>query len=341
MPRPISPRLIRLSDVRPEPLQWLWPGRIALGKLSIVAGDPGLGKSFLTCDLAARVSRGAPWPDGSSLAPLGGVVLMNCEDGLADTIRPRLDAHAADVSRIVALDGVTDRTTSAEGRSFDLTRDLEALSTAIDEVEDCRLVIIDPVTAYLGQQTDSHRAADVRAVLAPLAALAERRRTAVVGVSHLNKGSGPAMYRTIGSIAFTAAARSVWCVVRDRKDAERRLFLPVKNNLAYDQGGLAYTLDDGVVQWEADAVPTSIDEALGEGRDLQQADAVTQAVEWLGERLQAGPQPTQELKADAVAAGISRRALVQAKMALGVEMSPDGYMGAWQWRLPTPGPTLF
>lgn len=297
-----GPVMVRLSEVASEPVSWLWPGRIALGKLTLVAGDPGLGKSFVTLDVAARVSTGAPWPDrpGERREP-GGVVLLSAEDGIADTIRPRLDAAGADVERIVALEAV--RIVDADGResarAFDLTCDLPALEAAIREVGDCRLVVIDPVTAYLGG-VDSHKNAEIRGLLAPLAELAARYGVAVVAVTHLNKsGGGPAIYRAMGSLAFTAAARAAWAVSKDKDDPARRLVLPIKNNLAPDAGGLAYRIegrgagDCPVVAWEPDAVNVSADDALT--ADARQAGAGTgaleEATEWLRDFLAGGPQP--------------------------------------------------
>ncbi len=142
---------------------------IALGKLTIVAGDPGLGKSFLTLDLAARVSVGAPWPDDPHLKRTpGGVVILSAEDGLEDTIRPRLDAAGADVQRITALTGVEYRTTGEKPQELgvDLTRHLGAVEQAVKNTPGCWLVIVDPVTAYMGA-TDSHKNAEVRAMLLP------------------------------------------------------------------------------------------------------------------------------------------------------------------------------
>ncbi len=271
--------IVRLSDVEPESVEWLWPGRIALGKLTLVAGDPGLGKSFLTLDMAARVSTGAGWPDspGQRTDP-GGVVLLSAEDALGDTIRPRLDAAGADVSRIVALEAIRSVGDVRGGgresaRAFDLSRDLPTLEEAIRSVGDCRLVVIDPVTAYLGG-VDSHKNADIRGLLAPLGALAERHRVAVVAVTHLNKASGgPAIYRAMGSLAFAAAARAAWAVTKDEPDPRRRLFVPIKNNIAPDTGGLAYRIEplgvDGcpVVAWEPGPVNVSADDALAGGRD--------------------------------------------------------------------------
>jgi len=202
-----QPEVIRLADVSPEQVEWLWPGRIAVGKLTVLAGNPGLGKSLATLDIAARVSVGKCWPDNRwEQQPIGGVVLLSAEDDLGDTIRPRLDAHGADVTRIVALKSIKGADGAGDyNRLFDLSRDLEHLRAAIGTVENCRLIVVDPISAYLGK-TDSHKNSDVRGVLSPLADLAAETRVAILAVSHLRKGEGAAIYRTMGSLAFVAAA---------------------------------------------------------------------------------------------------------------------------------------
>jgi RecA-family ATPase len=198
---------IRLSDVTPEQVEWLWRERFAIGKLSLLVGDPGQGKSFLTLDIAARVSRGAAWPDNPwEPQQPGDVILLGAEDDLGDTTRPRLDALAADVSRIIAIKGA-----KLEGddhdRMINLATDLASIRKVVQSANQPRAIIIDPVSAYLGS-TDSHKNAEVRSVLAPLSDLAAELRVAVIAVSHLRKGEGAALYRTMGSLAFIAAARS-------------------------------------------------------------------------------------------------------------------------------------
>lgn len=345
-PAPIdgAPVVVRLADVQPEPVAWLWPGRFALGKLTLIAGDPGLGKSFLTLDMASRVSTGAGWPDRPSerITP-GGVVLLSAEDAIADTIRPRLDAAGADVARIVALEAI--RSVGDNGResarAFDLSRDLPALEAAIRSVEGCRLVVIDPVTAYLGG-VDSHKNAEIRGLLAPLGAIAERHRVAVVAVTHLNKsGGGPAIYRAMGSLAFAAAARAAWAVSKDKDDPRRRLLLPIKNNIAPDTGGLAYRIEplgvDGcpALAWEPDPVSISADDALAGDRDdgggrTERDDAA----DWLRDLLAHGPRPARDLERDARDAGYSIATVRRAKAASGVVSRKPAFGGPWEWVLP-------
>jgi hypothetical protein len=344
-----EPVLTRLSDVWPERVAWLWPNRIALGKLSLIVGDPGLGKSLLTLDIAARVTTGRAWPDGTPNGAPGSVVLLTAEDDLADTVRPRIDAAGADASRVNALQTVLHddpETGNIVPMPFNLERDLLALEQAITATAECRLVVIDPVAAYLGR-VDAHKNADMRALLTPLAELAARHRVAVVAVHHLNKSIAlPAIYRVTGSLAFVAAARAVWAVTRDPEDesGRRRFFLPVKCNLANDETGLAYAvicqpgLDAPVVVWESGPLSARVDVALNgdQGSDENSATAVAEAARWLQQALRNGPMPAKELRKKAKADGIADRTLRRAKSRIGVQTEKDGYGGdgRWLWKLP-------
>ncbi len=351
-----EPVTVCLADVTPTPVKWFWPSRIALGKLTLIVGDPGLGKSFITLDMAARVSRGMAWPDCPAVYNTpGGVVLLSAEDDLGDTIRPRLDAAGADLLRIKALTTIK-RFAPALGKDvfepFSLTKYLPALERTIESVSDCRLVVIDPVSAYLGG-TDSHKNADVRGMLAPLSELAARHGVAIIAVNHLRKGEGPAMYRAMGSLAFIAAARAAYCVSKDKDDptGKRRLFLPIKNNLGNDRDGLAYCLDDTfsangqpVVKWEATPVSISADDALSEdgGRGEEDPSELEEAKTWLADMLAAAPMLAKDVLAQSRQNGISKRTLYRAKKALNVTTTKKGFDTGWAWRLPgtpdTPAP---
>jgi hypothetical protein len=356
-----------LADVPSEPLAWLWPGRIPLGKLTLLAGDPGLGKSFVTLDVAARVSSGKGWPDGgeeggggieegggqvdprSSILPppvaAGDVILFGAEDDLADTVRPRLEAAGADLSRVTAVEGV--RSGAGAARGFSLSADLPRLDAVLADRPDAKLVVIDPITAYCGG-VDSHKNAEVRALLAPLSELAARRKVAVVAVTHLNKAAGgKAIYRAMGSLAYVAAARVGWVVAKDKDDPQRRLLLPVKNNLAPDAGGLAYRLSpagphapcgSAVVAWEPGRVDMDADEALeagrrggggGDGESGGGGDGLSmprrnRADDFLEERLAKGPVPAAAVFRDAVGAGLTERMLREARKRLGVRTEKQG-----------------
>jgi hypothetical protein len=336
--------------VTARPVEWLWPSRIALGKLTLIVGDPGLGKSFITLDLASRVSKGMAFPDSpNSRREPGGVVLLSAEDDLADTIKPRLDAAGADVRRISAIATVKrfDPAKNAEVfEPFNLTDNLPALERAIRQTPDCRVVVIDPISAYLGG-TDSHKNADVRGLLTPLSELAARHGVAVIAVTHLRKGDGPAMYRAMGSLAFVAAARAAYAVMKDKDDptGQRRLFLPVKNNLGNDRDGLAYCLDNSFsangqpkVRWDPTPVSTSADEALADDagrRGEEDPSELDEAKAWLADVLAAGPLPSKAILAQARQDGISKRTLDRAKKSLGVATAKAQGVanGGWSWSL--------
>ena len=330
---PVERPVVRtLSAVTPEKVRWVWPRRIAKGKLVIVAGEPGEGKSTLMLDVGARITRGAVWPDGSA-APIGSVLLLSAEDGLGDTIRPRLDACGADASRVHALTAARD--VDGAERPFELGRDLPQLEHAIREYQPV-LVVVDPLSAYLGR-TDTWRDSEVRALLSPLASLADRHGCAIVGVLHLTKNaSAKVLHRVMGSIGFVAAARVVLAVARDPDDDARRLFLPVKNNLSPPAETLAFTLNDGRLMWADRPVEgVTADSVLGETPadrgDRQDAE------DFLRELLEDGePMPATEVFRVAKANGISDRTLRRVKRRLHVRSKLVGFGrdGRWHWWLP-------
>ena len=338
--------VVRLSDVEEEEVEWLWPYRIPIGKLTLLAGDPGLGKSFVTVNMAARVSTGSSWPDCPGIPqPVGSVVMFNCEDDVADTILPRLRQAGGNAQKVFCLQGVS--TTDSQGRKqtrgFTLNRDLPSLTNVLEANPDVRLVVIDPISAYCGG-TDSHKNADVRGMLAPLAELASKRRVAVVMVTHLAKGtSGKSVYRAMGSLAFTAAARAVWHVAKDNNDESRRLILMSKMNVCQETTGLAYRLEDGRVCWEEAPVEMTADEHLAtEDRkarsSTENGQAVIEASAWLQDLLANQPLPANCVKDMADDAGISGSTLKRAKRRVGVRSERTGFgQGSVVcWTLPPP-----
>ena len=341
--------LLPMASVKPESVKWLWPGCIPMGKLTVIAGDPGLGKSFLTLDIAARTSRGTDWADCVNPNSAGGVVLMSAEDDPADTIRPRLDSAGADVEQVVLLEGMRIREEDGE-RTAPVTLDHVAmLQKAIECTPNCKLVIVDPISAFMGK-VDTHVNAQVRAVLAPLAGLAASHGIAVVAVTHLRKGEGAAIYRAMGSLAFVAAARTVWVVTKDRDDATggRRLFLPVKNNLASDTDGFAFALgpagnDAPRVYWESSRVTMDADEVMSfrASKPGRPPDDRERAKAFLLASLADGPRPAKDVTEEACEGeGISKRTLDRARQDLGVRAYRPTNPGPWWWRLPDgSGPT--
>jgi hypothetical protein len=334
---PEPPELgIRLSAVEPERVAWLWPARVPLGKLTILDGDPGLGKSVLTMDLAARLSAGLTMPDGTPCAA-SGVVVLNAEDGLADTILPRLVAAGGDPERVLALTAVPDG--EAE-RLPSLPNDLGYLRTSVRQMA-AKLVIVDPIMAFLGGEVNAHRDQDCRRALHPLAAMAEETGAAVLVIRHLNKlAGGNPLYRGGGSIGIIGAARSGLLVAKDPDNPDRRILASTKCNLAKLPPSLAYDLtpgDDGALRvgWMGES-PQTAESLLAASRDDEDRDAVQDAVEVLRSILEGGPVPSEEVKKEARQAGIAERTLLRAKSILGVRSRKVGFTGkgSWQWSLP-------
>jgi len=316
-----------LGDVESKPINWFWYNRIPSGMLTLLVGDPGLGKSFLSLYMAARVSTGGIWPDSNgeeSRAPFGETVLLTAEDSLSQTVRPRLDSMGADCGKITAISGVRLRDDDGKAREgfFNLQRDVETLRKVVKTHPDTKLIIVDPLSAYLGK-TDSHRDSDVRSVLGPLAKLAETSGAAVLCISHLNKsGNGKAIFRVLGSIGFLAAARTVWLLSEDPDDnvgSRRRLLTAAKHNVLVDSSGLAFEIVDGKVVFEDGPVDMTSDEALGGGSTVE-SPKLDKAVEWLKSVLPPGTSlASTELSERARAEGIAARTLRRAKPAAGVK----------------------
>ena len=229
-----------LAELEPERLRWLWPGRIPYGKLTLLAGDPGLGKSWVTLDLAARISAGGTLPDGGNVETAD-VLLLSAEDGAVDTILPRLAAQGADLQSIHRINLAVGR--GREEYMLDLSRDFAEIRRNV-EGTGASLVVIDPVLAFTGQ-LDTHRGTAVRRVLSPLAIIAEQTEAAIVGVMHLTKGSHKAnsLYRVAGSISFVAAARSVLLVATHPENPDLRILAQLKSNLAEIGPPLEFHID--------------------------------------------------------------------------------------------------
>jgi hypothetical protein len=336
------PKLVTMDTVQPEPIKWIWPGKIPVGKLALWSGDPGVGKSVVMIDIASRVSRGTPWPDSDAANPPGRVLIAQLEDGDGDTLRPRLDAAGADVSKIVLLKGVEWYDSDSQKpctRLFSLERDISALDDACEQYADMRLIVID-ISDYLGK-IDSHKNTEVRRLLGPLAELAARRRVAVVAITHLNKGAGPAMYRSMGSLAFVAVPRAVWGIVKDPAQPSNRLMLPVKCNLSADTTGLSFQIvaTDGVphIAWGAPTKVT-IDEVLDSERQPKGGRGAErrQAAEWLRGELAQGPVAVTDLEERATVAQMKWRTVQRAKDDLGLWDVRQGFGPGSRclWQLP-------
>ena len=327
--------LLKVADIASVPLRWLWPGKIPAGKLTLLVGDPGIGKSVMTLDWAARVSIGAPWPDGSAGASPGDAVILSAEDDPADTIRPRLEVAGADLDRIFILKCVKK---DGHKHAFSLVDDLEALKECLTRLGgSVRLVVIDPISAYLGSEMDSYKITTVRAVLAPLAEVAATTGVACLAVSHFTKGQGSALNRVQMSIGFTAAARAVWATGKDPKDetGRRRILSPLKMNLAPDVGGISYNLDDCndivSVRW-GEADNTDVGELVG--GPAEETGAREEAIQFLEDLLAEGPMLAVEVFKEARRNGIFDRTLKRAKKDIGVRSRKrPGSRASWEWVL--------
>jgi len=308
-------RLIQMSNVPTEEVRWLWYPYVPLGKLTIVQGDPGEGKTTLALAVIASLTRGEALPECAEAAPPMTVIYQTAEDGLADTIKPRLETMGADCSRVFVID---------ESRK-ELSMLDERLEIAIHETE-ARLVVLDPVQAYLGSDVDMHRANEIRPILKRVASLAEQNGCAVILIGHMNKAQGlKASYRGLGSIDFRAAARSVLLVGRTKDDQSVRIMAQDKNSLAPEGRSMSFSLGEGGFRWLGSCDAT-VDDVLGgmartENKTARMEDALRELLED-GDGL-----PSDELAAYAESLGISERTLKIAKKNLGVVSERRG--GKW------------
>jgi RecA-family ATPase len=337
----MSDDLVLVADVDREQVRWLWEGRIPLGKLVTLDGDPGVGKSTLTLTIAAKVSTGSPFPDGAR-PEVGDVILLSAEDDIGDTIRPRLEAAGADLDRCWVLPDV--RPEGEPPRPPELPADLFLLEDLIKS-KGAALVVIDPLMAFLAGQVDSHRDQDVRRVLASMAYMAARTSAALVVVRHMNKGTGSALYRGSGSIGIVGAARAGLLVAPDPDDEDRRVLAMTKSNLAKKSDALAYRLVNdelyGVarVAWDGTSKHTAAD-LVRQRVDEDEAPALAEAVRVLKEILADGPLAAGNVKRMAATAGVAERTLQRARHALGVTARRQGFgPGAYYvWAMPAAPP---
>lgn len=335
--------LLNGTDLTPAPVRWLWPDWLALGKMHILAGAPGQGKTTIALAFAATVTIGGRWPDGNRCAP-GNILIWSGEDDPADTLLPRLLAAGGDKSRCYFVNGTR---INGEVEPFDPARDMAALETQALRIGGAKLLIVDPVVSAV--TGDSHKNTEVRRALQPLVDLASRLDAAVLGISHFSKGgagSDPAS-RVVGSIAFTAVARVVLVAAKvkgDEDEQDRRILARGKSNIGPDDGGFEYHIEQaeplpGIhashIAW-GKSVEGSARELLAEsdaGTDVEgESSAKAEAEEFLIQLLKDGPSPTKHVEAEAKAAGISWRTVRRASDALGIKKRK--LQGAWYWDRP-------
>jgi len=328
------PVLVKMEDVEPEGLQWLWWNRFPMGKLSLVVGDPATGKSFFALFMAARVSRGDAWPDIDQPAPelARSVIILSAEDDIADTIRPRLDAAGADLSKIFIMKGIS-RSGKKEIDPFDV-KNIDTLTEALRSIKDQRLIILDPITEYQGD-IDGNATLAVRRSLQPLRRFAAENKIAVIAISHLNKTTAMrAIYRTTGSTAYTAAARAVWAISKDKDDPERRILAPLKCNLSINPTSLAFRIVEGATEFERDPIDVSADDILSD-EDAGDRTLAQDAQEWLRDLLADGPIEVAQILKSGRDNGFSEKTIRRARACMKIAKRKQGFGtdGKWFWGL--------
>jgi hypothetical protein len=317
-----------MDTVQTVPVSWLWRPYVAREKVTLFEGDPGVGKSWTAAALAAGVSRGVGLPGTEQCEPEN-VLYLTAEDSLGDTLRPRLDAMGADVSRVHAV----------EGPAVLDSNGLEIVEGFINEVRPA-LVILDPLVAYISGDVDIHRANQVRQVMAALADLAARYGSAMLAIRHLTKASTDrAIYRGIGSIDFSAAARSVLLVGTDPEDSSKRAIVQTKNNLTAFGPPIGYAIEDGTFRWTG-ASDLTEDAILASGARSSDRSSLQEAVDFLELTLAEGPVPVKEVQRAAADLGIAvkstlKRAAVKLEV-VSVPVHRANRVGVqeWQWMLP-------
>jgi KaiC/GvpD/RAD55 family RecA-like ATPase len=325
---------IRASEVITKPVKWLWDKRIPKGKLTMFDGDPDVGKSVVTMDLAARVSTGRGFPDGAA-CEAGNVLVANVEDAKEDTVVPRLKAHGADLERIVVIDGMPDG--KGGTRLLDLPDDVKPLKNAVEHYE-AALLIIDPVLTMLGG--DANKDQDARKALTPLRDMAEETGVTIVAVRHLNKNvSLSAIQRGGGNMGLIGVARSGAFFAHHPEADGLRVMAPHKSNLAEKQPSLQYVIKGwaideniGRVEWRG-ITEHDANSLATENLSPHEKTRLEEAREFLYEELKDAPMWARQIYRDANDAGIARRTLESAKSHMRIRSEKIGTEG-WQWSLP-------
>lgn len=330
---PARSPVVCLADVEPEAVTWLWAGRLPRGKLVMLDGPPGAGKTTLAIAIAAALSRGDALPGDVGREPVSSL-LVSAEDGAADTLAPRAIAAGANRSRLHVFEAPLSVGASESGLLglAELARALDATGAV--------LLVLDPLAALLDVR-DAHRDADVRRALAPLQGLCGARGVTILAIRHWAKSlKGDSITAGGGSIAYSAAARAVLAVGTER-DASSQVLAVAKCNLAPRSPSLRYALAPSpegvpVVQWGGETATTADDLASPREAGLDRGDR-TAAESWLEDELVDGPVAVRDLQGRARAAGLGTwRTVERAKASLGVVARKVGMGAGWVWAMPSP-----
>ena len=311
-------KIINMQDVEATEVKWLWYPYIPYGKITIIQGDPGEGKTTLVLNLAALLTRGEKLPESDSAAEPINVLYQSAEDGLADTIKPRLTAANADASRVMVIDET----------NIELSMTDHHLEAAISQTG-AKLVILDPLQAYLGAKVDMHRANEVRPVFKHLATVAEKYGCAIVLIAHMNKSAGmKAAYRMLGSVDITAAARSVLIVGRIKNNPTVRVMVHSKSSLAPEGEPIGFELNPETGFAFIGKYHISVDELLDGCNAANKLDEAERFLETLFANTDEIPQ--REIIAQAQTRNIAKRTLDEAKKKLHISSVKIG--SQWLWR---------
>lgn len=312
------------SSVKCKKVEWLWYPYIPYGKITLLQGDPGEGKSTFILNVVALLTRGVPMPDGFPVAESQTVIYQCAEDNVADTVKPRLIAADADCEKVAFI--VDDA-----GR---LTLEDDRIEKAIQQTK-ARLVILDPLQAFLSQDGDMQSAVRMRNILGKLSLIASKHHCAIVLIGHMNKGNGGnSIYRSLGSIDIAAIARSVLMIKRDCADSKMRYMTPIKSSLSAEGRSIAFSLGgDNGFQWIG---PCDYDDADSEPHPVLKNGKRSDVIDFLIEMLQDQDILSCDVLAEMNQLGVSRRTVFHAKKEIGVQAYRKE--NAWYWRLPETQP---
>jgi len=352
-PRIVRAELVTLEDLKMEPIDWVWDGWLARGKIHLIAGAPEAGKTTISLAFAAINSSGSNWPDGTT-ADAGNVLIWTGEDDPAQTVKPRLVQMGADVKKISIVKGARDE--DGKLRQFNPSTDLPGLALAAKEIPGgVDMLIIDPIVSVIGGKVDNGNNAGHREKLQPLVDFGEEMKCAVVGITHFTKGTigKDPVERVTGSLAFGAVARVVLVATKNKGLDPERMLIMAKNNLAPNVGGFGYSIVGAALMERPDIIASRIvwgqplegsarelladAEDDGKGETKEGAEAAHRgAKSFLQSALAAGERRQADVADEGAKSGFSSDRIFRASKALGVVKRKDGFAGGWLWRLPEP-----